>query len=248
MKKIISILILPFVSFSFSAYADQVVKNFKSDQIKKLNLKNTSGDSLIVGSQMSEASVNVERVKWNDNCKLDINENSGTLSVVIRPESRVTWFFSSQECRGNIKITLPFTTDIEAESGSGDVSIADLIGIFDVTIGSGDLTFEKAQITKLIAHLGSGDLKVNGDIKDADIKIGSGDILLNYLKAPISGHMAIESGSGDATLTMPKESKLNISFMAGSGRLSNELGNLQSAPYSISMKAGSGDLNVKKLL
>jgi DUF4097 and DUF4098 domain-containing protein YvlB len=245
-KKIISIIIPSLLSFSFSAYADDVVKTFNSEKIKRLNLKNTSGDSLIVGNQMSKATVSVERVKWNDKCLLDITENSGTLTVEIRRESPVISFFG-HECRGNIKINLPLTTDIESKSGSGDVSITEMHGNFQVTTGSGNLTIERAQITKLTADLGSGDLKVTGDIKDADIKVGSGDVFLTYQKVPTFGHIAIETGSGDATLSLPKESKLKVSLEAGSGKLSNELDNLQNAPYSISMTAGSGNLKVKKL-
>lgn len=236
-----------FALFSVNAYADHVVKTFKADQIKRLKLKNNSGDSLIVGRDLSEVKVTVDRIKWNNTCKLDIDETSGTLLVKIRQGSSGFSFFSKSECLANIHVTLPLEADVELKSGSGDISAENLKGEFDVNVGSGDVNIEKSQIRKLLARSGSGDLKVSGEIVDADIRLGSGDVKLICQKVPLSGDLTIRSGSGDATVLLPHTSKIKVAFTAGSGKLSNELGHSQNAEYRISMRAGSGNLNIRKL-
>lgn len=247
MRKFFFTVVPSIVLFAPTIYADSVVKTFQTSQVKRLNLKNGSGDTIVVGRNLSEVKVNVERTKWNDKCKLQIGESSGSLNVEVHQESSNFSLFSSNECRANISITMPAVSDISIKSGSGDVSLADLTGSFDVKVGSGNLKVEKSNATKLYAHSGSGDIKVSGELSDVDVKVGSGDINLTYQKSPTAGSAVIKSGIGDATLHLPKESRIKVDFKAGSGRLSNELDNLQSAKYSISMKAGSGNLNVKKL-
>jgi hypothetical protein len=43
----------------------------------------------------------------------------------------------------------------------------------------------------------------------------------------------------------PKGTKVKTSYKAGSGEMSNELGDNPEAAFKVSMKAGSGDLKIK---
>ncbi len=96
-------------------------------------------------------------------------------------------------------------------------------------------------------RIGSGNLSIDGVIRSTEIKVASGDINLVYRKVPTTGVATIKSGSGNATISLPAESKIKVDFNAGSGKFSCELDQLQTAPYSIFMNAGSGDLRIKKL-
>src|SRR5262249_38268726 len=123
----------------------------------------------------------------------------------------------------------------------------DLSGDVGITVGSGDLNMQRMVFEGLKVQSGSGDLKIDGVINHAEIKVGSGDVDLIYRKAPVSGSLTIRSGSGDARILMPAGSKTKIDFQTGSGKLTTEFDQLQSAPYSISVTAGSGNLRIKKL-
>lgn len=232
---------------AFSAYGESVIKTFKADQIKNLKLNNGSGDVIIEGKNSSEAKVEAKKIKWNEKCELEINQVGDVIDVAVTQKSSASSFFSSNDCQVNFQIVLPSRVNLTTTSGSGNLDIFGVIGNMGVVLGSGDLKMEKIESESLQAQSGSGDLKIDGIINTADIKVGSGDVDLTYRKIPTTGSVTIKSGSGNATLRMPVESRIKVDFKAGSGKLTSELDQLQAAPYSISMSAGSGDLRIKKL-
>jgi DUF4097 and DUF4098 domain-containing protein YvlB len=138
-------------------------------------------------------------------------------------------------------------------------------GKVNFSLGSGDFNID-AQIDKLEGKSGSGSIKASGvigytDIKmgsgtldlqglttNAGLKTGSGDLNVQYESVPENGELNIKTGSGNATVVLPSGTKVLTNLLSGSGRVFNELGDSSDASFKVFMKAGSGDLNVKRVV
>lgn len=241
--KIHSLLVSLFLGvFASTAFAASETKSFKNP-IEKLKLNSASGRIVIQGKKGADSTIEANKGLWDKNCKLDMQQNGKTLVVdVKRTDSSSTY-----RCEVDFKITLPLEADVEIKSGSSDIDIVEVSGKFEVKLGSGKLNIEKSLVKELEARTGSGDVVIDGDVENAELRLGSGDVKIKYNKVPTKGELDIRSGSGNATIRMPKESKISIDFRAGSGKMTTEFDNLISAPYSIEMRSGSGDLKVLKL-
>ncbi len=236
-----------FLSFgAISTYAETLTKTFKAGQIKSLKLNNSHGSVTIEGKTSPEAKVEVTKIKWSKNCALEIRQDGGVIDASVTKKS-VSSPLMSNDCQVNFHVVVPSKIDLIAENGSGNINISNINGCLEIVLGSGDLTMQKVDSEKIKCQLGSGDLSIDGIIRSVDIKVGSGDINLVYRKVPTTGAVTIKSGSGNANISLPAESKIRVDFNAGSGKLACELDQLQNAPYAIFMNAGSGDLRIKKL-
>lgn len=60
------------------------------------------------------------------------------------------------------------------------------------------------------------------------------------------GELDIKTGSASAEIVLPKTAKVRTSFTAGSGELTNEIGDSPDSKFKISMMAGSGNLHIKR--
>jgi hypothetical protein len=111
-------------------------------------------------------------------------------------------------------ITAPRNTLLTAQTGSGDVQVADIKGTVKVETGSGTIHADR---------LGSG----------SKLETGSGNIQANDL----GGGSILQTGSGDlkAAFTSPGD------VTAGTGSGSVQLTNVQGA---LKVETGSGNLNV----
>lgn len=230
--------------FSFNALSqtsETLTKAFKASDIKELKLLNDSGQTLIFGTNESEAKVTAEKVKWNDQCSLDIELKKSELKIEHLKRKGI-----SLSCEVNFKIYLPVKTKLEASTGSGDIEISNVLDSkIDLKTGSGNIKIEKSIIKDIDAKVGSGDCSIEGELAEADIKVGSGNVAINYSKAPLTGKLGIKIGSGNGTLKMPKNSQIKVNFKAGFGTVTNELSSNEKAPYSVQMKVGSGNLMIK---
>lgn len=218
----------------------KIEKSFDEKQIKSLSVKNGNGNTKILGKNGTKALVTANKKGWSKNCELDIHQSDKVLYVEVKKKA------SREDCRVDFDITLPIEADLDLKSGSGNYSIKEITGNFEIKMGSGDLVIEKSTVKKLDAKSGSGNVKMEGEIHQAEIKLGSGDADVRFAKVPTDGSLSIKSGSGDAQIRLPKDSKISVEFKAGSGKVSNEFENSTSAPYSITVKAGSGNLKVSK--
>lgn len=248
--------ILAFSSPQAFATTDNQV--FDSKGLKKLELKNSSGDSKIATSTDGKAYVSAEKVEFGSSCAITMNKEGGVLVVKVEKEG----LFSTGTCKVNFAVKIPESLALDLRTGSGAIAVQGTKGDIDFRTGSGntDLNITTA---KLIGRSGSGSVKASGSIGDADLKSGSGDIALSglrgdakvntgsgdisliYSTAPQKGQVELRSGSGNAVVSLPAKAKVLTQFRSGSGQLLNELGDTQGAPFVVSAKSGSGNLKIK---
>ena len=131
------------------------------------------------------------------------------------------------------EITAPRGTDLRADSGSGDIRIADNGGPVQAQTGSGSI-----EATGLSDHVnletGSGDIKASM-LSSLDVKAqtGSGSIELKNVQGSLWAH----SGSGDLGVSGKPTSAWKLE--TGSGNVTLAMGG---APYALDAETGSGDV------
>jgi hypothetical protein len=131
------------------------------------------------------------------------------------------------------EITTPRGTDLRADTGSGDIHIADEGGPVHARTGSGTI-----DATGLSDHVnletGSGNIKASM-LSSLDVKAqtGSGSIQLKN----VQGSLWADTGSGSLEIAGKPSASWKIE--TGSGDVNLSVG---SAPYSLDAETGSGDV------
>lgn len=254
----LALLIISLFFFQLS-FANIEVREFAED-LTKLRVKNSSGSVKVVATDKSQIKMTSEKIEFGDHCKIEMQPSGGELSVEVSGEG---WFIN-KGCEVNLTFFVPKTISIKIHSGSGAMSIVGTKGDVDVRGGSGSIAIN-AEVKNLDARTGSGAVQILGNIEKAnvrtgsgavvvqgltgttDVRTGSGAVSLIYGKAPEKGKLSVKTGSGSTSILMPSNTKLVSDFKTGSGSILNEISDTKDAPFALSVRSGSGSVNVKKL-
>lgn len=246
-------------SLALAATESQV---FDGKGLERLELRNTSGNSTIEVSTDGKAHVTATKVKFAKKCSLTMKREGKALVAKVKSSGVI----GSGSCEVNFVFKIPEALALDLRTGSGDVDVHGTKGPIAFKTGSGDTELHNVHSAKVVGRVGSGAIKAKGSIGKVDLESGSGDIELSglrgdtkidtgsgdmkltYTTAPQKGRVQLKSGSGNATVYLPATAKILTEFKSGNGKIYNEIGDSQDAPFIVSVKSGSGDLNVKKLL
>lgn len=242
MKATILIAGLLLTNFAFAATES---KDFDGAGLANLKVKNSSGSVRVTTSNDQKASVVADKVKFDKDCKIEMKRFGDDLLVSVEGSSWIGSLFSGKDCKVNFEIKVPQKIAANIKNGSGDVEVIGTHGAVEISVGSGNVAIN-AVSKEVNVKTGSGSVQIKGLAGNAFVKTGSGDIALAYAVAPLKAEVDVKTGSGNATLTVPSTTKLMADFKAGSGRLLNEIGDTANADFKVSMRAGSGDLTIKK--
>jgi len=105
--------------------------------------------------------------------------------------------------------------DVKVDTGSGDIEVTRVRGGVSADAGSGDI--ELAEIAgRAAVGVGSGDVCLKGMGSDIAVDAGSGDIIV---ESAIGDHArwALEAGSGDVSLLLPRDSQFELRAETSSG-------------------------------
>jgi hypothetical protein len=230
-----------FAAQTGTAWAEVESKHFDTAGIRRLELTNSSGAVRITAAATDRADVTADKRRFSPSCKLTIERSGDTLVV----EAKDSAWLGGDLCEVDFDVAVPASASVKIKVGSGALRIDGLRGDAEIATGSSNVEL-KGEPQRLQCKTGSGNVKVSGLSGGAELKSGSGDIEVNYRRPPASGKLTIATGSGDSTVSFPSGSRVATSFRAGSGRLTNDLGDTAGAPFQLSAAAGSGNLHVKK--
>lgn len=139
------------------------------------------------------------------------------------------------ELRHNISIsyelTVPESTQLHSNSGSGSQDISDIAGPVEVNTGSGSLKLSSLG-SGIRAHTGSGGIEINGANGSVYARTGSGSIHAMNVAGGFDG----ETGSGH--LTLEQSAPGSVRAQTGSGGL-----DLHHVRGSLQAQAGSGNIS-----
>ena len=206
--------------------------------IHRLKMHVSSGDVKVIGVVGDTASVEVVKKRYDERCQLTLEQHGDLLFVELASKK----LFDAR-CEADFTVKVPKIVNLKFKDGAGDISVEGTSGAMAVVTGSGHVNV-KAKLSAFRARTGSGNLFVEGLEKSATVRTGSGKVKLVYERAPSEGQLEIQSGSGNAEVVFPKQTKLQTRFNAGSGSMKNLLGETRGAKFTLLMNSGSGDLLV----
>ncbi|MFI6600439.1 DUF4097 family beta strand repeat-containing protein [Nonomuraea sp. NPDC050536] len=199
---------------SIGGPTNQETQNYQvTDKVTALQLKSGSGDSVI--SEYDGTAIRVtETLQWRDSKpKPQHKVNGDTLFMTYDCPSN--W----GSCSVDYKIEIPKGVKLDADVGSGNLTLRSLTGDLTLNAGSGDIDGSGLGGKKLFAEDGSGniELKYAAQPDNVDMKTGSGDLTLRVPNG--SYDVKTHIGSGDKNVTLPSDSGSShkISVDAGSG-------------------------------
>lgn len=169
-------------------------------------------------------------------------------------------------------ITTPKGTDLTANSGSGDIHVADLSGPAKINTGSGsidasglsgrtsletgsgDIRAELMSPTGVKAQTGSGSIRLKGVQGELSAGTGSGDI---EVQGQPTSPWRLQTGSGSVTLDTGN-SKFSLDAQTGSGSIHSDppltthgsfekhhiTGDINGGGPSVRVETGSGDIRI----
>ncbi len=196
---------LLFLSVFTSAIASLKVKETPSEKsattsvkITKIVIKSDSGDIKI--SKGAETSIRAKKVKFNDQCRLDLNLNGSTLEISAH-KTKSFFNLSSQECHVDFDIIVPLGCSTEIKLGKGNTIITDVKGDLSLKMGKGDLTAQNLHNLKV--ENGTGTTKAVGITGNTFIQMGSGEIILSYETLIKKPKISLSAGNGNLNITLP---------------------------------------------
>ena len=247
------------VSQSFKA---SKVKNFELSayQSMKIKFSKSDGDQIIVsligeGSDYKKEGQNLE--DW-----FELSNKGNSLKIKSYEKNSSKKYSSMKDLAKIFKDTddSDFTMIIEFpekhvfEKMKMGVVSSDVFGsqlsfkAFAMSSVSGDLQLKASQgdSIKLEAVSGDGILNITG-LKKAEFSSVSGDIQLKALQT--NPELKFSSVSGDLTLSLPKDSAIDVEFESMTGDLKNDFGISKKGTSSKSLKFSSlsGDATIRKL-
>jgi hypothetical protein len=188
-----------------------------TDKVAKLHLSGQAGDSVITETGGTAIRV-VETLRWSET-KPEAEHVVEGDTLRVSYDCKGTW----GNCGVDYKIEVPKGLRVEAETGSGNITLRSLTGPLVLSTGSGDIDASALAGESVVAEAGSGDieLKYGAPMDSAELKVGSGNVTL---RVPAGAYdVSSEVGSGDATVSVKDD---------------------QSSPHKISISSGSGDVSV----
>jgi len=233
--------IVTFLFLSVLASAEsREVREFDAAKITAVEVKNSSGDIEVLPVTTGKARVVANKVEFGEYCRFKTEQKGSTLFVEVEKKGMF-----QDDCDVDLELSVAKGTNLNVRLGSGDLKVRGLSGDLGFQVGSGSVDVE-APIKRLDGKTGSGDMFVKGLTSGGTLRTGSGKINIEYLVAPALGELNMATGSGNAEVIFPKAAKVQTTFAAGSGELINELGDSPESKFKVSMRAGSGDLHIKK--
>jgi DUF4097 and DUF4098 domain-containing protein YvlB len=212
-------------------------REYQALGVEKILIENTSGTVTVTPMTVDKIEISVTKRKFPEKCTY-LTEKTEYAEVSVRVEKAI-----GEECEVDIDMKVPKDVDLNIWSGSGKVDIKGIEGNLTFNVGSGSITAD-GKFKKVVGKAGSGRVDLSGLTSGGNISVGSGPVFLRFLEYPM-GRMDVKTGTGDAHISFPEGSKINAQLDTGAGSVSNELGNSESAEFGITVKIGSGDLNVK---
>ncbi|GGP11633.1 DUF4097 domain-containing protein [Nonomuraea glycinis] len=188
-----------------------------TDKVTRLHVKSGSGDTVITETGGSAIRV-VETLQWRES-KPDAQHSVDGDTLFIRYDCEQSW----GNCSVNYKIEIPKGLQVDADAGSGDITLRSLTGPLNLTAGSGDVDASGLAGKKVVAEAGSGNIE------------------LKYTTAPDSAEL--EAGSGDVTLHVPGGA-YDVKAEVGSGEENVTVDKDPNSPRKLRLTVGSGDVNV----
>ncbi|MBI3565496.1 MAG: DUF4097 family beta strand repeat protein [Elusimicrobia bacterium] len=179
----------------------------------------------------------------------------GVLTLTARAPKPAHPLAPKRPCSAGFKVAGGFE-EVSVRSGSGDIDLGMLSRKADLRTGSGSIRLRgdtadlkaksgsgavsgRAPGAHLDVETGSGDIGLTGLTGLVRARTGSGAVSLDWDKAPASGLIEVETGSGGLEALFPRGTRLKPSLRSATGRLRTDLDD-KDAKLTLHFRSGSG--------
>jgi DUF4097 and DUF4098 domain-containing protein YvlB len=182
---------------------------------------------------------------WGSDSRLSPEERVKRIEanppVVQNGNSIVIGKIEDSELRNNVSIsydiTVPESTRLESQTGSGSQNIDNLRGPVRASTGSG--TIEIGKIAgEVEAQSGSGHIEIAGADGNVNAHTGSGHITVHNIKA------GLRASTGSGGIDADGDARNDWDLHTGSGSI--EVRTPSSAAFHVDAESGSGGVNINK--
>ncbi|MDA8130130.1 MAG: hypothetical protein M0011_01365 [Elusimicrobia bacterium] len=146
-------------------------------------------------------------------------------------------------CGAGFKVSAPAALSVKADTGAGSISVSGMTGELDADTGAGSISGSGC-LAALKADTGAGTVRMDGLCGPAEADTGAGSIELSWAKAPSSGRVKADAGTGSITLVFPADASLDVKADAGIGKAVNEFGS--GGRLKVLADSGVGSISVLK--
>ena len=263
---------------SGESYSETLNAEFPFEHMPRLRIRNISGETairvgeagkiVVVARKHVTASSEDRAKRLLQNLELRMEKHGDELRIephLYEQERGWVDLFRGKRFRVDFEVTVPEECAVDAETVSGDLSLAGVRGPLELQTVSGDVSIADAQGPLRLKSV-SGDVSCERYVGHVDGNTVSGDVTfesarirsseLHTVSGDIEVRGALESGrdhrfrtiSGDVDLDLC-DADLNIDFRTASGDLEAEIATrvtrLGRKEYQIQLGAGSGRAYVK---
>ncbi|WP_293910653.1 DUF4097 family beta strand repeat-containing protein [Deinococcus sp.] len=178
---------------------------------------------------------------------INIGSLSGHVRVRLPPGKTLDLVTDS----GNITVAVP-ARSMTLQSDSGTIQVKGGAPHLTLRTDSGNIQVQSGGA--VVARSDSGNLNLAGLSGLLTARSDSGNITASWTKAPAAGKVAVQSGSGDVQLSLPRGASYGGSLRSESGRVTVQRPGSQSrgegqvqlgdAPLMLNVSSDSGDVTV----
>ena len=166
-----------------------------------------------------------------DRIEVNIDERDGGLHIKTDKPSR------TNNVSVNLEITAPAGTQVDLNTGGGNVTVSGLAGSIKVHTGGGNIRVYDAS-GGVEADTGGGNIKISGASGEVDARTGGGNIEvqdasglvrldtgggnIDYQGRP-QGSCRLNTGGGNIKIKLPKDVGVQVDLDTGSGEIDVDL-------------------------
>lgn len=182
---------------------------------------------------------------WGGDSRLSADERVKRIEanppVVQNGNTIVIGKIEDSELRNNVSIsydiTVPESTKLESQTGSGSQTIENLRGPVRATTGSGSVEIGRIG-SEVEAQSGSGHIEIAGADGNVNAHTGSGHITLHNIKA------GLRASTGSGGIDADGDARNDWDLHTGSGSI--EVRTPSSAAFHVDAESGSGGVTINK--
>lgn len=204
----------------------------------RVDVRTNSGEIAVTPSPDAEVHV-VTRARYGLTAPELVQEST---AGGVRLEALCNAFLTS-DCTVDYEVRVPPGVAVEIGSGSGPASVRGVSGPVRVELGSGDVLLADLS-GSVVARTSSGRIEAGGLSSERIVaRTSSGDVRIDALTVPAT--VAAETGSGDVDVTVPGGVGYRVTTDTGNGEEVVAVRSEPSAPRSMRLTSGSGDVTVR---
>ncbi len=223
-----------------------------------ISIANVSGEIEVKGYNGATLTVTgIREGRDKDVVEIDDQSTAGQVSLKVRYPRE----------GGNYDASVRFIVEVPAgaryvynslSTASGDISIENAAGDFNVKSASGDISVTRVEGT-VNASAASGDIKVLGASGVVSANTASGDVEVELDRVADQGEFKFTSASGDVTVKVPAQFNAQVEMSTASGSVKTDFplkvedregpgqkaaGTLGSGALKVKLSSASGDVRL----